>query len=450
MLKLRFETGIGSVTGANFLLDFDGKKVLVDCGLIQGENETEKLNYNPFSYNPADIEILFITHAHLDHVGRIGKLVKDGFNGKIFSTLETKELAKLIMEDALKIMTEKAKKEEIEPIYHKQDIDKAHSLWQPLEYGRDYDFEKFSVFLKDAGHILGSCMYEFTHDKIKTVFTGDLGNSPSVLLRDTESVKGANYLIMESVYGDRNHEPKEERTKNFQDIVLSTLAKGGTVLIPAFSLERTQVILYELNTLSESGKLKGIPVFLDSPLATKVTGIYSQSTHLFNEKAKKQIDSGDDIFDFKKLSFVSTVEESKSLHEIQGPKIILAGSGMSMGGRVRRHESYYLPESKNTILLVGFQPLGTLGRRLQNKEREVNIDGQIVPIKARIETIFGYSSHKDSDHLVEFVATAEKTLKKTFVVMGEPKASMYLVQKLRDQIGVNAEYPEKDREYVLD
>lgn len=447
-MYLTFETGIGSVTGANFLVETKEKKFLVDCGMIQGDHETEKQNRIPFSYTPADIDYLFVTHAHLDHVGRIGKLVKDGFHGVIYSTPETFALAQLVMTDAVGILGLEAKKENIQPLYESQHTEKAFTLWKTIPYHVKTDIGDFSLYLKDAGHILGSSIIEFTIEGKKVVFTGDLGNSPTPLLRDTESIEGAEYMIMESVYGDRNHEPKDERDAKFEKIVTETIAKGGTLVIPSFSLERTQVILYELNNIAEKGKLN-VPVYVDSPLATKVTDIYRESTELFNEGIKKQIASGDDIFDFKKLKFTINHEESNALDRMQGPKIILAGSGMSMGGRVRHHEASYLPNPNNTILLVGYQPLGTLGRNLQDAKNSVTIDKQKIKVEAKIETIFGYSSHKDSDHLVEFVFHGKATLKKVFPVMGEPKSSLFLAQRIKDELGIDAMYPEKGKRYEL-
>lgn len=448
MAFITFETGIGSVTGANLLLEIGSERVLVDCGMIQGDHETEKANRLPFAYDPKSINKLFVTHAHLDHVGRIGKLVKDGFAGTIYSTPETFALAQLVMSDAVKILNLEAKKEGILPIYEHIDVEKAWTLWKEIPYHTQTDFSGYSVYFKDAGHILGSSIIEFIEGEKKIVFTGDLGNTPTPLLRDTESIAGAHYLIMESVYGDRNHEPKDERDAKFEKIVTDTIARGGTLVIPSFSLERTQVILYELNNLAEKGKL-GVPVYVDSPLATKVTDIYRESTELFNDRIKAQIKGGDDVFDFKRLKFTIDHQESSALDRIPGPKVILAGSGMSMGGRVRHHEATYLPDPQNTILLVGYQPLGTLGRTLQNREGTVTIDKQKIKIRARIESIFGYSSHKDSNHLVEFVATGKDTLKKVFPIMGEPKASIFLAQRINDELDVRAEYPEKGKRYEL-
>ena len=467
-----FFSGIGSVTGANFLLEAGGGvsndstgakplRILVDCGLTQGEKTAEDVNREPFGYDVASIDYLFITHAHLDHVGRIPKLVKEGFKGVIYSTPETRDLARLILEDAVGILDHEARRENLPPLYNLEDVGRVFPLWQTIPYHVETKIaakdggDGISVYLKDAGHILGSSMFQFTHVDgdtgvtKKIVFTGDLGNSPSPLLCDTEPVTGADYLVMESVYGDRNHEPKDLRRKKLQDIINDTIARQGTVLIPAFSLERTQVILYELNRLVESGAIPSIPVFVDSPLAIKVTDVYERSTSLFNEKAQADIKAGGDIFYFPKLEFTMTADASRDIDHTKAPKIIVAGSGMSTGGRMLHHEIVYLSDQKNTFILVGYQGPGTLGRTIADGAKHLTIAGQPVDVRARIEQIMGYSSHKDSDHLVEFVATAHDTLKKVFVVMGEPKASLFLAQRLRDELGVNAMYPERGKGYDL-
>ncbi len=447
---ITFCSGIGSVTGANFLLEMGNIKVLIDCGLIQGEKSAQTENRLDFPYKPSEIDMLFITHAHLDHVGRIAKLVKEGFNGIIYSSPETFSLAQLIMEDALGLLTREANQEGVTPLYEEKDVIKAFSLWQTIPYHQEKVFDEgFSLYLKDAGHILGSSMFQFTFEGKKIVFTGDLGNSPTPLLKDTETIEGANYVVMESVYGDRNHEPKDERRAKLQSVILDTISKQGTLIIPAFSLERTQVILYEINKLVESKMVPIIPVYVDSPLATKVTDIYRASTYLFNERAQKEIKEGDDLFNFPRLSFTVNPEESRAIDHAKSPKIIIAGSGMSVGGRVIHHEEIYLGDAKNTVLLVGYQTLGSVGHHLLQGAKKVTIHGVDIPVNARIESILGYSSHKDSDHLVEFAATAEGTVKKIFVAMGEPKASLFLVQRIRDSLGVDAVYPDRNKRYEL-
>ena len=453
--KVTFYSGVGTVTGANFLLEIGGKRILVDCGLIQGEKFAMRENRDVFGYEPSSIDILFITHAHLDHVGRIPKLVKEGFKGIIYSTPETLSLAELILEDALGILEKEARDEGVLPMYEDIDLRNAISLWKTIPYHTQTDFDGFSIYLKDAGHILGSAMIEFTwkneKDEMKKVlFTGDLGNSPTPLLKNTENPEGVDYMIMESVYGDRNHEPKDERVARLKQIINETIARGGTVVIPSFSMERTQVIIYELNKLIESKEIPSVPVYIDSPLATRITDIYKASTNLFNDKAQGEIRDGDDIFNFPRLLFTASSQMSHEIDHSKLPKIIVAGSGMSVGGRVIHHEERYLEDPKSTILLVGYQSIGTLGRHLVDGAKTVNISSNKIKVKAKIETIFGYSSHKDSDHLVEFVDKTANSLKRVFVVMGEPKASTFLSQRLRDEIGVNATVPERGVVYELD
>ena len=462
-INLTFCSGVGSVTGANFLFELSDEKlisnkktfkILIDCGLIQGEKVAQAENREEFGYEPSEIDMLFITHAHLDHVGRIPKLVKEGFQGVIYSTPETMALAELILEDAVGLLEKEANNDGVLPLYEMQDMRKAFTLWKTIPYHTETTFpisdsSSFSVYLKDAGHILGSSMIQFTFDNKKIVFTGDLGNTPTPLLRDTEPVTGADYLIMESVYGDRNHESKDERRKKLEMVIKDTISRGGTLIIPAFSLERTQVIIYELNKLVESKAIPIIPVYIDSPLAIKITDIYKSSTYLFNEKAQSEIKNGDDIFSFPRLLFTSSQEASREIDHTKNPKIIIAGSGMSVGGRVTHHEEMYLPDSKSTILLVGYQTLGSVGRHLLDGAKKVSIHGNEIPVKAKIESILGYSSHKDSDHLVEFASTAQDTVKKIFVVMGEPKASLFLAQKIRDNLGIDTLYPERLTRYEL-
>lgn len=453
--KITFHSGVGSVTGANFLFEIGNKKILVDCGLIQGEKEAMGDNRLPFGYDPKDIDILFVTHAHLDHVGRIPRLIKEGFEGVIYSTPQTLDLARLILEDAVMLLQKAAEEDGLPPMYNEDDMRRSFSFWKTIDYHTETQFEDFSVYLKDAGHILGSSMIEFRYkndkgENRKLMFTGDLGNSPSPLLRDTESIQGVDYIVMESVYGDRNHEPKSERIEKLQSIIEDIIRKKGTLVIPAFSLERTQVLIYEMNNLFENKVIKPIPVYIDSPLATKITEVYKDGQELFNEKTKEQIRNGDDIFSFKGLTYTHSSEDSKALERVPGPKIIIAGSGMSVGGRVIRHEEIYLPDPNSTILLVGYQTLGTIGRHLLDGDKKIVIHRNTIKVKAKIESILGYSSHKDSDHLVELVSQASDTLKKAFVVMGEYKSATFLSQRIKDELNINTVCPEIDKPYLLD
>jgi len=451
-VKINFYSGVGTVTGANFGLIGEESKFLIDCGLTQGGQEDRMSNYEPFAYNPSEMDFLFITHAHIDHIGRIPKLVKDGFRGVIYSTIATQELAKYMLEDAVNILQGEARREKHEALYEKEDVDLALSLWKSISYHDDFKINnEFSVYLKDAGHILGSCMFEFTHTKTekKIVFTGDLGNTPTPLLKDTDMVSDADYLVMESVYGDRNHEDKDERKEKLKEVLNRVIKRGGTLVIPVFSLEKTQVLLHELNDMIEADEVPKVPVFLDSPLAIRLTEVYKKEFDNFNEHVRKEIRDGDDIFHFPKLEVTMHQRESESIHNIKGPKIIIAASGMSEGGRIMSHEKRYLPDENNALLFIGFQVAGSLGRAIKEGKKKVKMNGTSVDIKAEIITVNGYSSHKDSDHLLEFVSNSEKTLKKVFVVMGEPKSALFLAQKIRDNLDIDAVHPNTGDSIVL-
>lgn len=451
--NITFFTGVSTVTGANFLLDTDDSRILIDCGMVQGEKFATEENNKPFGYDISSIDALIITHAHLDHVGRIPKLVKEGYQGPIYSTPVTRELAELVLTDAVGILAMDAKQNGTIPMYDSEDVQAVFPLWKTIPYHEETKItDDVSVFLKDAGHILGSAMIEVRIGvgETKILFTGDVGNSPAPLLCDTETAGDVDYMVMESVYGDRNHESREQRLDQFTKVINDTLNRGGTLVIPAFSIDRTQLLLYELNNLVEQKKIPSVPVFVDSPMAIKATQVYQGNTNLFNDAVQKQISGGDNIFDFPRLQFTISQNDSRDIERLKGAKIILAGSGMSVGGRVVSHEADYLPDPRNTVLLVGYQTAGSLGRKLADGAKKVRIHEQEIEVKAHIDTLYGYSAHKDSDHLVEFVATATSRLKQVFVVMGEPRAAMHLAQRLNDELNVEAVVPERLKEYELE
>lgn len=455
-IKLMFYGGVNTTTGANILLIANKKRVLIDCGFLQGTNEIEKKNFNNFEYDPSLIDFLLITHAHMDHIGKVPKLVKDGFKGKIISTVATKELALPMLLDASKVIKSKHKMS----LFEEEDINNSLILWQGYEYGEVVDLgDNIKLTMIDAGHILGSAILNVSvssnGETQNFSFTGDLGNSPSPLLKDTEIPKNIDYLIMESVYGDRNHQNKKERRDLLKKYIIEGIQKRGTIIIPAFSVERTQVLLYEINNMVEGGEIDEIPVFLDSPLAQKITSIYKKYSKHFNKYINKEINEGDDIFDFPNLNIVDDLSESRKIEKILGPKIILAGSGMSEGGRVVNHEIANLSDPSATIILVGYQAVGSFGRTLENGAKEVEIwengKKKKIKVKATIKSISGYSSHKDSEHLLEFVENVNNLnkLKKVFVMMGEPKSSLFLSQRIKEYLDTEAICPEMGKEYIL-
>lgn len=448
--RITFCGGTGSVTGANFLLEIDGKKMLVDCGLTQGMKIADDINWDPFPYDAKEIEILFVTHAHVDHLGRIPKLIEEGFRGKIYSTEPTFALSLPMLEDTAGILSKNTELN-LDKIYKPENLNLAHSLWRGFEYHQVIKITpNLEVSFLNAGHILGSAMVQFIYNGKKILFTGDLGNSPSMLLPDTEKVTDADYLIMESVYGDRNHESRDERRKFLEEAIEDNYKRKGTLIIPTFSLERSQELLFELNTLVENNRIPVMPIFLDSPLAIRITEVFKKFRHYFNENAQLAMSHDEYLFDFPGLHSTLKSEESKMIGDVPNPKIVIAGSGMSTGGRIVHHERHYLPDPNNTLLLTGYQSVGTPGRLIQEGVKTVRISGEDVVVRAHVVTITGYSGHKDSDGLLSFVEDMLDSLKKVFIVMGEPKSSMFLVQKLRDNLGLEAYAPEQGSTVTLE
>ncbi|OGG54145.1 hypothetical protein A3C20_01290 [Candidatus Kaiserbacteria bacterium RIFCSPHIGHO2_02_FULL_55_25] len=469
---LTFCGGAGTVTGANFLLDTHstssgqaGTKLLIDCGTLEAadsvtalgfsnaeapakkisaqEHGCDTVNSAPFPYDVKEISALLVTHAHQDHIGRIPRLVRDGFSGAIHSTAATKDLAAVMFDDALGVMQEHAEKFGCEMLYGAADVERALSLWAGHDYHEPFPLDDVSVELLDAGHILGSAMVRLTRAGKNIIFSGDLGNTPEPLLRDCESPAGADYIVMESVYGDRVHEGRSERKEVLRAAVEEVRNRGGVLLIPSFSIERTQILLFELNDMVEDGSMQAIPVYLDAPLASRVTQVFRKYSGLFNPAVREHFSRGDDPFSFPGLKVVQTTDGSHTIRRAPDPKVIIAGAGMSGGGRVRAHEKYYLGEKRTTLLFVGYQASGTLGRRLQEGEKRVMIDKEHVKVRAQVSALTGYSGHADRDQLLNYIEQAGPSLKKVFITMGEPRASLFLAQRARDFLGVDAVVPQQ-------
>lgn len=440
-LKLSFLGASQEVTGSNYLLENLQAKILIDCGFFQGTRINEKKNREPFLYNPAEINGLIVTHAHLDHIGRIPKLVREGFRGEIFSTPATRSFSQLMLTDSLGVLEKEFKRGgEKEMIYTEEDVERAMLQWEEVDYHQEFSLNGLKINFRDAGHILGSAMVEISANERKIVFTGDLGNSPEPLLNDTETIKDADFLVIESTYGDRVHESGKETELKLERTIEDTVRNKGVLMIPAFSLERTQKILFQINDLVEHGRIPRVPIFLDSPLSIQATKVYREYSRYYNEEAKKILYK-DDIFNFPGLKMTLTTEESREISNVPAPKIIIAGSGMCNGGRILHHLRRYLSDPNSTVLLVSYQAVGSLGRQLAERAKMVNIFGEKILVGARVEKIGGYSSHPDMEMLFGFAKDTADTLKKVFVTHGEPKASLFFTQRLRDYLGIDALAP---------
>ena len=443
-MKITFYGGAQSVTGSNYLLEVGNVKVLVDCGMFQGSSDAEEKNYVPFPYKPAELAAVFLSHSHADHTGRLPKLHKEGFRGALYATPPTLDMTFVALPDNLALMTDSAKRANRQPFFSGEDLQGVMSLAQGINYGQEIQLgPNFSAVLHDAGHILGSSIIEFRAEGKKIYFSGDLGNPPTPLLRPFEFPLDADYIVIESAYGDRIHEDRSMRKEKLRSIVKETILKGGTLMIPSFAMERTQELLSELNAMHNAGEIPDVPMFLDSPLAIKLTEVYQKYPEYFNKEIKYVIDSGDDLFNFPGLVYCRTSEESKNINGVIGPKVIIAGSGMSAGGRILHHERRYLSDPNSTLLFIGFQAEGTLGRKIFDGAKEVSIFDEKIPIRCRVEAIGGYSAHADQPTLLSWVAKAAEAghLKKVFAVQGETTSATTLAGLITTQFHIPAIIP---------
>lgn len=448
--RLHFLGGCQEVEGACYLLEVNKEKILVDCG----SQEKETFEFHEFPFNPSQIKAVILTHAHLDHSGRLPLLYKKGFRGKIYATPPTKDFVEKLLLDALKILEEKAEREKEQLPYSLKEIEGVMKLFETREYYQETEITPHLSFIfYNAGHILGSAIVlvkiKLAKKEISVVFSGDLGNPYNLLLPETDLLTEGDYCLIESTYGDRVHEEPEKRRDLLEDVIEETISQRGVLMIPVFALERTQEILFELNELVVNQRIPQIPIFIDSPLALELTSIYQKYLTYFRLEAFKIL-GGRNFFEFPGLIFTRTTEESKAINEVPPPKLILAGAAFSQGGRILHHEKRYLNNPSNTLLIVSYQPQGTLGRQLLEGAKKVKILGEEIEVKARIVYLSSYSAHADQNMLLNWIKPLRFRLKKAFVVQGEKIASETLAQKIRDLYGIETEVPKFQDVYELE
>ena len=474
-MKVTFLGATNTVTGSNFLVEGAGKKFLVDCGMYQGAAEEEYENEAPFLFDVNEIDFVLLTHAHIDHSGRIPKLYNEGYRNQVIATKATCDLCSIMLPDSGHIQemevewknrkrTRKGEKP-IPPLYTAEDAAKCLEIFRPISYDEIVEVTPdIQVRFNDAGHMLGSAIIEVwiteNGETKKTVFTGDLGNNDIPLLSPPTMISDSDYLVMESTYGNRLHIRNDEKAQIFLDVVYETLEKGGTVVIPSFAVGRTQEILFELNQIKEKRndeefakkykKLMSIPVYVDSPLAISATEVFKENMNLFNEETQKIISSGDNPLEFPGLKFTRTAEESKALNAKEESAIIISASGMCEVGRIKHHLKHHLWDPNSTILFVGYQAPGTLGSKLVNGEKKVKIFGEEIAVNARIEYIEGYSGHADQDGLMNFVYSFTTPPKHIFLVHGEPEAQKELKEKIEENTNILVTIPDFGESYEVD
>ncbi len=466
-IKLRFLGAAQNVTGSRHLLQANCVNVLVDCGLYQ-ERQFRKRNWEPFLVAPANINAVLLTHAHLDHCGLLPKLVREGFKGRIYCTAATAEIAQIILLDSAKIQQEDAehkrkrhKKERRKgkypevPLYTTEDAEACLSLFSPVEYRQSIDIgDGVEATFYDAGHVLGSSIIraKVRQDGQERIilFSGDIGRPDRPIVCDPTVFDKADYVLVESTYGDRVHHDTKDIKKLIGQVINSTKKAGGNIIIPSFALERSQEVLYYVNELLLEGVIPRLKIFLDSPMASRVTTVFRHHPELFDQEMTKFIDNKESPFRFAGLEMAGRAEESKRINDIKGTVMVIAGSGMCTGGRVKYHLVNNISRAESTIMFVGYQASGTLGRRIVDGEKQVRILGKEYPVKAKVVRIHGFSAHADKNELLDWLRELEAAPRRVFVVHGEDKSANSFGDFVREKTGWEVTVPAYQDEIVLD
>ena len=457
------------VTGSNHLIEAGKYKILIDCGMFQGNQEIERMNLKEFPYNPSEIDYLILTHAHIDHSGRIPKLVKEGFKGRIIATKPTYDLCNIMLMDSAKIQEadiewenrkrQRAGKEPVEPLYTMDEAQMSLKFFETYLYDQMIIVnEDIQLRFRDAGHMLGSSIVELwikeKGDYLKLVFSGDLGMPNRPIINNPEYIDEADYLIIESTYGNRIHEGIGESTEKLVEIINKTVLRGGTVIIPSFAVGRTQELIYELNEYYEYNKeieeYMKIPIYVDSPMALRATDAFQANSSSFDEEAKNLILKGDNPFIFPNLRYVKDQKESMALNKYKFPKVIISSSGMATGGRVRHHLKHNLWDEKNSLVFVGYQAAGTLGRIILDGAKRVKILGEEVAVKSEIYDIEGLSGHADQIMLIDWIRKFKVKPQKVFIVHGEAESAEGLSEQIKDEFKIETIIPNIGDKFTIE
>jgi metallo-beta-lactamase family protein len=462
-IKLKFFGAAQNVTGSCYLIEVGGIRILVDCGLYQ-ERDLKQRNWDPFPVPPSTIDAVLLTHAHLDHCGRLPRLVKEGFGGKIFCTPATAEIAQLIMKDSAFLQEEdikhkKARHEKAgktspfpyEPLYTVADVEKTVPLLAPVAYKTPVPVAAgMTAVFREAGHIFGSASIRLTAGGRSILFSGDVGRRNMPIINDPDPFDEADYVLIESTYGDRIHGETKDIPGELARIVNETYKAGGNIVIPSFAVERTQELLYHLNALLRENRIPHLFTFVDSPMAISVTEIFKKHPELFDKETVELLRKGMHLCDLPGLTMSRTVDQSKAINHIKGTVIIIAGSGMCTGGRIKHHLKNNLSRSESTILFVGYQAVGTLGRLILDGVNPIRIFGEEQDVKARIEKIDGFSAHADRNELLQWITALKKAPRRVFITHGEPDAANAFKKLLEQKTGWPCTVPVYQQEIVLD
>jgi len=448
-ISLQFLGAAGGVTGSSYLIKTNKTSFLIDCGLFQGQYSNEQKNWQPFAFNAKKLDFVILTHAHLDHCGLIPKLYKHGFRGKIYSTPATFDIAQAILINAAHIQEHGATDKQLESLFLPKDAEGSFQLFKTYPYNQIFEVDtNIKIRSQDAGHILGAAIVEIWIEGKKIVFSGDLGNSPVPIMKDPAIVKEADYIICESTYGNRNHEPIDNRKNKLLKAIKFAQIHRSKIIIPSFSLERAQDLLYTFNELKNNGLLDKMPVILDSPLASQITKIFKKYTDQFDDEFQKQLQIDPDLFSFKGFKETIKREESKQLNHLTGAAIIIAGSGMADAGRVRHHILHAIDNPKNQILFIGFQVPGTLGNKLVAGNKRVRILNYTRQVNAKIINIESFSAHADQRGLLFWLSNFSKQ-PAVFITHGENPARVALSQKINKQLKFKTYIPRFKQKFIL-